>query len=510
MDKELRRNAPIEMEPEQFRELGHRLVDQISDFMESMPSGKVTPGESPRDVRLALGSKEGLPEKGSDPATLLNEATEMLFKHSLFIGHPRFMGFITSAPAPIGVLGDLLASAVNPNVGGWVLSPIASEIEAQTVRWIAEMLKFPTDCGGLLVSGGNMANFVGFLAARRAKAQWDVRAGGIGGENNRRLRVYTSKETHTWVQKAADLFGLGTDAIRWIATDSRQRMEIGALRQAIAEDKANGDLPFLVVGTGGSVSTGAVDPLFEIAAICKEEDLWFHVDGAYGGFAAAVPEELGCPPDLKGLSLADSVAIDPHKWLYAPLEAGCALVRRRADLHDTFDYHPSYYYMEEYKDEPEINYHEFGMQNSRGFRALKVWLALRQVGREGYVGMLAEDIALTRMMYEAVGQEPDLERYTCDLSIATFRYVPPDLRGSSEEHEEYLNKLNSELVIRIQASGELFITNAVIGGKFLLRACIVNFRTSEADVRALPGIVVRLGREMDAELRKAQVAAQQA
>lgn len=503
MDKDMTRNAPLEMGADQFRELGHRLVDQIADFMGSMPQGKVTSGESPREIRQALGSKAGLPEKGSDPAALLDEAGKLLFEHSLHIGHPRFLGFITASPAPIGVLGDLLASAVNPNVGGWVLSPMASEIEAQTIRWIAELLNYPTDCGGLLVSGGNMANFVGFLAARRAKATGNVRAVGM---SDQKLKVYTSAETHTWVQKAADLFGLGTNAIRWISTDDRQRMDIEALKKAIAEDKANGDLPFLVVGTGGSVSTGAVDPLFDIAAICKEEDLWFHVDGAYGGFASAVPEELGCPPDLKGLSLADSVAIDPHKWLYAPLEAGCALVRRKVDLHDTFDYHPVYYFMEEYEDEPEINYHEFGMQNSRGFRALKVWLALRQVGREGYVNMLAEDIALSRTMFEAVAQEPNLERYTCDLSITTFRYVPADLRDGSAEHEEYLNKLNSELVIKIQASGELFITNAVINGKFLLRACIVNFRTSEADVRALPGIVVKMGQTVDAALRKAQVA----
>lgn len=497
------RNAPIEMSPDRFRDLGHRLVDTIADFMGTMPQGKVTPGETPKQVRAALKADTGLPEHGSDPAFLLDEAGRLLFDHSLFIGHPRFMGFITAPPAPIGALGELLASSVNPNVGGWVLSPMASEIETQTVRWIAELLDYPTDCGGLLVSGGNMANFVGFLAARRAKAPWNVRVGGMAGGN---LRVYTSAETHTWVQKAADLFGLGTDAIRWIETDSSQRMDTSSLRRAIEADKAVGDIPFLVVGTGGSVSTGAVDPLFEISDICKEHDLWFHVDGAYGGFAAALTTELGCPPDLKGLSLADSVAVDPHKWLYAPLEAGCALIRRRTDLHEAFSYHPPYYFMEHYDEDQELNYHEYGMQNSRGFRALKVWLMLRQVGRTGYVDMLADDVALTRLMFECVQQEPELEAHTCNLSIATFRYVPSDLRGIPEQ-EEYLNKLNSELVKRIQSSGELFLTNAIIGGKFLLRACIVNFRTSAADVRALPGIIVRLGRETDSMLRQVGEAA---
>lgn len=498
------RNAPIEMAPDEFRALGHKLVDRIADFMGAMPRGKVTPGETPGQVRAALGAGKGLPQQGSDPGGLLDEASQFLFDHSLFIGHPRFMGFITSSPAPIGALADLLAASVNPNVGGWVLSPAATEIEAQTVRWIAELLGYPADCGGLLVSGGNMANFVGFLAARRAKATWDVRSGGAISPDGKKLRVYTSAETHTWVQKAADLFGLGTDAIRWIATDDRQRMDVGALRKAIEADRAGGDLPFLVVGTAGSVSTGAVDPLPELSAVCKEYGLWFHVDGAYGGFAAALPEELGCPPDLKGLSLADSVAIDPHKWLYAPIEAGCVLVRDREILHDTFSFHPPYYYLQEHSEEPELNYHEYGPQNSRGFRALKVWLALKQVGREGYVRMLADDIALTRRMFEFVGQETELEAFTCDLSIATFRYVPSDLERGTEETEAYLNKLNAALVERIHTSGELFVTNAIIGGKFLLRACIVNFRTSLADVRALPGIVVRLGREADREMRGAR------
>ncbi len=495
------RDAAIDMAPDEFRALGHKLVDRISDFMATMPAGKVTPGETPAQVRAALGSTKGLPEQGSDAGGLLDEASQFLFDHSLFIGHPRFMGFITSSPAPIGALADLLAASVNPNLGGWVLSPAATEIEAQTVRWIAELLGYPTDCGGLLVSGGNMANFTGFLAARRAKATWNVRADGATSPDGRKLLVYTSAETHTWVQKAADLFGLGTGAIRWIATDNRQRMDVGALRKAINEDLKKGDLPFLVVGTAGSVSTGAVDPLPELSAVCKEYGLWFHVDGAYGGFAAALPEELGCPPDLKGLSLADSVAIDPHKWLYAPLEAGCVLVRDREMLHDTFSFHPPYYYMQEHEEEPELNYHEYGPQNSRGFRALKVWLTLRQVGREGYVRLMADDIALTRQMFALVSQEAELEAVTGDLSIATFRYVPSDLERGTVETEEYLNKLNAALVERIHASGELFITNAIIDGKFLLRACIVNFRTSIEDVRTVPGIVLRLGREVDRELR---------
>ncbi len=486
------RAAPLEMSTDEFRELGYRLVDRIADFLALLPERPVTPGEMPGAVRRTLGAGS-LPERGIEPRRLLDEAADLLFDHSLFNGHPRFWGYITSSAAPIGALGDLLAAAVNPNVGAWVLSPMASEIEAQTVRWIAELIGYPVDCGGLLVSGGNMANFVGFLAARWAKAGWDVRAAGILGGEGRRLRAYVSNETHTWIQKAADLFGLGTDALRWIPTDEHLRMDTAALRKQIREDLERGDRPFMVVGTAGSVSTGAIDPLSELAAICREHGLWFHVDGAYGGLASLLPD---APSDLKGLGEADSVAVDPHKWLYAPLEAGCALLRDAGALRAAFSYHPPYYHF----GEAALNYLDYGPQNSRGFRALKVWLGLRQVGREGYTRMISDDIRLAQELYRRVAAYPDLQAFTQSLSITTFRYVPRDLRPSPET-EGYLNQLNTELLTRLQNSGEAYLSNAVIGGKFVLRSCIVNFRTSLEDIEALPGIITRLGAEVDAAIR---------
>ena len=389
-----RRTAPLDLEPEAFRALGHALVDRIAGFLTELPERPVTPGEAPAQIRSALGNAS-LPEDGRDPAELLDEAFDLLREHSLLNGHPRFWGYITSSAAPIGALGDLLAAAINPNIGSFGLGPMGTEIEAQTVRWIAELLGYPVDCGGLLVSGGNMANIVGFLAARHAKAP-EVRVAGVA--STRPLRAYASAETHTWVQKAADLAGLGTDSIRWIATDNAQRMDLTALERAIEADRAAGDRPFLVVGTAGSVSTGAVDPLPAMADLCRRDDLWFHIDGAYGGFAVAAP---GTPEDLGGLRDADSIAIDPHKWLYTPLEAGCVLVRDREALRDTFSYHPPYYHFDNPEDEP-VNYYEYGPQNSRGFRALKVWLALRQAGRSGYARMIGDDIALAGELYRHV------------------------------------------------------------------------------------------------------------
>jgi aromatic-L-amino-acid/L-tryptophan decarboxylase len=491
------RVAPLAMAGDGFRRVGHALVDRIADFLESLPTRAVAPGDSPASLQALIGAGHPLPRGGTDAADLLSSTAALLFEHSLFNGHPRFFGYITSSPAPIGALGELLAAAVNANVGSWRLGPAATEIEVQAVRWIAEMIGYPRDCGGLFVSGGNMANFVGLLAARTAAAGWDVRRQGLTGSAARPLRVYASAETHTWIQKATDLAGIGTDAIRWIPTDEDLRMDTVALREALARDRAAGEQPMMVVGTAGTVSTGAVDPLAEIGRICREDGIWFHVDGAYGAFAAAVP---GTSADLKALRLANSVAIDPHKWLYAPLEAGCILAREADTLRKTFSYHPPYYH---FGDEP-TNFVDFGPQNSRGFRALKVWLALRQVGGEGYARMIGDDIRLSQRLHARVEAHPELEACTQGLSIATFRYVPPDLRGEagSAGTDAYLNELNEALLERIQRSGEAFVSNAVVRGRYLLRACIVNFNTRESDVDALPDIVARLGREMDAELRR--------
>jgi aromatic-L-amino-acid decarboxylase len=490
------RHAALAMDAPTFRAIGHRLVDQLAAFLESVPRRPVTRDASPSAVRAALDLTGPLPESGMEPAPLLEMTARLLFDHSLFNAHPRFFGYITAPPAPIGILGDFLAAALNPNVGAWILSPAATEIESQTVRWIAELIHFPARCGGLLVSGGNMANFVCFLAARAAKAGWNVRDEGVIDASGRRLRVYASAETHTWIQKAADLAGLGTSSIRWIPTDVQLRMDVTALSLQIDADVAAGDVPVMVVGTAGTVSTGAVDPLSKIAAICRERRIWFHVDGAYGGFAAAVPE---APDDLRALAEADSVAIDPHKWLYAPLEAGCALVRDPERLRSAFAYHPPYYHFEE----KGINYVEHGPQNSRGFRALKVWLALRQAGAAGYRRMISDDIRLSQTLAEAVRRHPELQLMTQNLSITTFRYVPADLRAKvgSDAIDRHLDALNERLLDRIQRGGETFVSNAVIGGRYVLRACIVNFHTGISDVEAVPIIVARLGHALDAAMR---------
>jgi aromatic-L-amino-acid decarboxylase len=281
-----KRQSPIDMDAGAFREAGYQLIDDIAGFLSTISDLPVTTAPTPRSLQEKL--PKGMPLTGSDPSALIKETWRLLVNNSLFNGHPRFWGYITSSPTPVGMLGDLLASAINSNCGAFVLSPLATEIEKQTIQWMGEFIGYHAG-GGIMVSGGNMANFVGFLAARKAKANWDIRKLGMQPSMGK-WRLYTSSETHTWISKAVDLFGLGLDAIRWIPVDKDQRMDVSELDQIITQDKKGGLVPFLVVGTAGSVGTGSVDQLNEIAAICKKHDCWFHIDGAYGGFASALPE----------------------------------------------------------------------------------------------------------------------------------------------------------------------------------------------------------------------------
>ena len=488
--------SALDMTGAEFREIGHALVDEIAAFFDSLPERKLTRDAGPDEIRRLLGTQE-LPEGGTDTASLFAEVAPLLFDNSLHNGHPKFLGYITSSAAPLGALADLLAAAVNANVGKWDLSPMASEVESQAVRWLADLIGYELDASGLMVSGGNMANILGFIAGRTAKAPWDIRKDGNYGDS-RKMTAYVSAETHTWVQKAADICGLGADSIRWIETDADGRMRVDALRARLEQDRNDGCLPFLVVATAGSVSTGVVDPVRKLAAICREQGLWLHADGAYGAPAAVLPE---APEDLRSLRLADSVALDPHKWLYCPLEAACVVTRDPEALRNAFAFYPQYYMLDAEQDEG-TNFYQLGMQNSRGFRALKVWLALRAAGRKGYEESIRQDVVLAQRLHDLAAGHREFEAGSVHLSITTFRFVPQDLQGNdSSDTEEYLNRLNQALLAEIQAGGELYVSNAVANNRYLLRACIVNFRTTEEDIDALPEAIAAIGRRLDRQLR---------
>ena len=486
------RPSPINMDAESFRETGYQLINDIASFLSYLPDFPVTTAPTPKSLQAKI--PNSIPLTGMDPVELIRETWDLLIQNSLFNGHPKFWGYITSSPAPLGMLGDLMASAVNSNCGAFVLSPMATELEKQTIQWLGEWIGYPA-AGGIMVSGGNMANFVGFLAARKAKSTWDIRKLGLGPAGGK-WRIYTSAETHTWISKAADLFGLGLDAIQWIPVDADQRMDVAVLEQKITEDEKQGLTPLLVTGTAGSVGTGAIDPLNEIAALCKKHDCWFHIDGAYGGFAAALPE---LKKDFQGMDLADSIAIDPHKWLYSPLEAGCTLVKNANALTDAFSFHPTYYNFDG-EEEPQTNFYERGLQNSRGFRALKVWLTFRQLGAEGHIQLIREDIQLAKKLFDLLNEQDEIETFTQHLSITTFRYRPSGYGGSGDQ--EYLNVLNQAILNKLQSGGEVFPSNAVLNGHFLLRVCIVNFRTKLRDIQLLPAIVIKEGRQIHQDLSK--------
>ena len=487
------RNAVVEMNGAEFRKAGYLVIDKIAGFLDDIRQKRVTKSASSKQLADNIGQGP-MPEDGRSATDIISRATDILFNHSLLNGHPKFLGYITSSAAPIGALADLLAASVNPNVGAQVLSPVATEIEKQVIKWLGAFIGVPASFDGILVSGGNMANFTAFFAAIAQKIPGSKKTG-ISHAVNKPL-LYCSKTTHTWIEKAAALCGIGTNSIRWIPADSTNRMNITILEQTIQEDKKNGLWPIMVIGTAGDVSTGAVDDLKAIAAICKLNDCWFHVDGAYGIPAAVVPELKIL---FEGMTEADSIALDPHKWLYAPLEAGCTLVKNPNHLIQTYSSHPVYYHFTNEGEETTArNFYEYGFQNSRGFRALKVWMILQQAGRNGYIEMIKKDRELSILLFLLADRHPELEAISQNLSITTLRYRPRDYK------EEDLNTLNESLLIELQQGGEVFLSNAIVMDKYCLRACIVNFRTSEKDIEEIVEIIVRAGRKITESIRSNQ------
>ena len=496
----MQRTSLLEMSSEEFRTAGHELIDQIATFLSTLRTRAVTQGMEPREIRNLTGDIS-MPEEGISVSEIIRDACKMMFEYSLFNGSPRFWGYITSSASPVSALADLLASSVNANVGAYILSPVATEIEKQTIRWIAEFIGYDSKSGGTFVSGGNMANFIGYLTARyhKFKQQSGDFKDTTDGELLTHIKhiVYCPEGTHTWIQKAARFFGHPGDIIRWIPLNDQYQINCRLLREQIAIDRENGHMPFLVIGNAGSVSLGVVDPLNEIAGICRDNGLWFHVDGAYGAPAASLDENSKL---FNGLKDADSIALDPHKWLYSALEAGCILVHDPSHLKDAFSFHPDYYNFDGDNEEIPTNFHEFSLQNSRGFKALKVWMGIRQAGKKGYRKMISDDIELARRFAQLAGTFPEIEVLTCYLSITTFRYVPDDL--NTEFKEEYLNFLNEQILNNIQIKGEVFVSNAIIEGMYCLRMCIVNFRTLESDIQMLIDVLLREGKECDRQYRK--------
>jgi glutamate/tyrosine decarboxylase-like PLP-dependent enzyme len=480
--------------PRRARAFTDRVAGLYEEFLERLPELPITHGRTAAAVREAVAID--VPEEPMSDDALIAYLRDVVFEHATFPGHPRFMAYVSGAGTVPGAAADLLAAGVNMNAGGWLLSPAATEIELKLTRTFASWFGLPPGAGGLVVSGGAMANFVGLKAARDHGAGWDVRRAGVGAGPP--LTMYLSEETHVVSSRAADMLGLGTDAVRHVPVDGDYRVRIDALREAIAADREAGARPFAVVASAGTVATGAVDPLGEIADLCAEESLWFHVDGAYGG-PAAFTDDLRAL--FEGIERADSIAFDPHKWLYTPLTGGCVLVRDMQTLPDAFSVTASYTYQDKERTGRGVDGSQIGPQFSRGFWALKVWLSLLAHGRRAYARRISHDAALARYLGRRVQERPDFE-LVCPvgLSICCFRYVPPDL-PAAQGRDEYLDVLNERLMTDVQQEGRVFFSNAVLRGRFVLRACIVNFRTEAEDLEAVLDVAAEIGGRLDAELR---------
>jgi aromatic-L-amino-acid decarboxylase len=469
------------------RALGGEVVELWGELLERLPTLPVGGRATADEVRAAV-TRE-IPEQPLAMEQLVDTLRTIAFEHSTYTGHPGFMAYISGSGTIPGAAADLLAAAINQNVGGWRLSPAATEIELHLCRWFAGRLGMPAGAGGYVTSGGAMAAFVALKAARDARAGWPVREQGTRAGPP--LTFYASAQVHDVNSRAADMLGLGRDALRVVPCDDAYRMRVDALRAAIARDLRDGSRPVAVVATAGTVATGAIDPLDDVADACAEHGLWMHVDGAYGGVAALTD---ALRPRFRRIERADSVAFDPHKWLYTPHSGGVIVVRDMQTLASAFAIEPSYVHEDKAVTGRGVDLYALGPQFSRGFHALKIWVSLLAHGWAAYERRIVHDTALATYLYERAAATPELETIgpAPTLSIACFRYVPSELRGDPSA-EPYLNRLNERLMAELQLAGRVFPSNALLDGRYALRACIVNFRTEAVDIDALLRQTVDLG-----------------
>jgi aromatic-L-amino-acid decarboxylase len=442
----------------------------VSDAWRSFDRAR--PGEPAIDERLRELLHAELPEKASSVLAALDDAARVL-DVSIAQPRPRFFAFVGSSGLEIGVLGDILASCFDVNLAVW--AGAASEVEDQAVRWVSEFIRYPA-AAGAFTSGGTISN-VTALAAARERALPGSRRTGVGPS---RAALYCSREAHYSVVRSAELLGIGADRVRSLPQDDERRVVPDAVAEAIDADRAAGITPVAVVATAGTTLTGAVDPIDALADVCAERDVWLHVDGAYGVAAASTPSAAHL---FAGLERADSVTLDAHKWLYLPKACGVVLVRRREDLHGALAHEEDYIPHER----PDHHMVDITLEYSRPFRALKLWLAFRAHGAEAIREAIGRNLGQARLLHAEIARHDDLEALCGEppLSVVPFRHVPEGV-ADLDEH-------NARLVEALQADGRVWIAPARVDGTVCLRPCIVNYRTTDDDVRALVDLTRELG-----------------
>ena len=505
------RAATLDLPPAELEELGRAFSRMALDYL-ARPEGLPVFPETSAE-KLAGLFRGPLPVEGTGLDTLARDCEEVV-RQSRQNGHPRMFGYVASPATPVGAFASLLAAALNSNVTSWRSAPAPTEVERTVVGWLAEMIGFKAEglnesCGGLLTSGGSMANLNALFVAHRTHARAPAGRFGEGPDEaggaaaaaapdpsqaglwgaGAPATIYASDQVHLSIPKAADILGLGRGQVRAVPTDERFRVDVRLLRERVEADERAGLRPFCVVASAGTVSTGAVDPLDEVARLARERSLWFHVDGAYGALAASAASRRAL---FAGLGEADSVSLDPHKWLYTPLGAGCLLFRDPGRARAAFaGTEEGYIKVFEQEEDEAFAFWDYGPELSRPFRALKVWAVLSYYGARRVSAAIEEDCALAERMAELVGAAADFELLApVTLGICCFRYVPAGARRGLEaaggEERERLNRrldeLNARVMQRVQRGGEAYVSNAVLRGRFALRASITNYRTTRRDL----------------------------
>ncbi|HLS48318.1 MAG TPA: aminotransferase class V-fold PLP-dependent enzyme [Gemmatimonadales bacterium] len=478
----------LSLDPENWdamRALGHRMVDEMMTSLETVR-------ERPIWQSVSEAAREGLdqplPRGPEGAAKAYDDFVRHVLPYPMGNIHPRFWGWVIGTGTPLGALAEMLAATMNPNVGGGDHG--ATWVEAQVLAWCREMLGYPADSSGLLVSGGSMANLVGLAVARNATAGFDVRKEGVAGASGR-LMVYGSVEIHSSIQKAVELLGLGSDSLRLIPVNDAFEIDVAALEAAIAADRGAGHRPICIVGSAATVNTGAFDDLDALAEIARREGMWYHVDGAFGALAALDPD---LRPRLRGMERADSLAFDLHKWMYIPYEAGCILVRDAEAHRNAFTLTPGYLVRAARGlSAGEVWASEYGIQLSRGFKALKIWMSIKEHGIDRYGALVRQNVEQAQYLEALVRGTPALELLApVPLNIVCFRY-----RGDGTHTEPQLDAMTAELLVRLQEEAVAIPSLTSVRGRKAIRVAITNHRTRREDLDLLVREAVRIGGQLE-------------
>lgn len=472
----------LDMPAETFRELGSDFLDLAAQWLAEEPNAPVLRHCS--GVELADLLAEPPPEQGVDVDALLAELRDKVLRYSRHNGHPRQWAHVCASPDPVGALADMLAAIINQNVTAWRSAPAAATIERQVLHWLDALVGFDAGGHGLLLSGGSDAN----LHALGAAVEHAQRR--HPGTPRERLVLYTSRETHLSLAKAARFLGVGH--VRRLPVDAARRLQAVTVHAALADDRERGLVPVMVVGSAGTANAGTIDPLPALAAVCREADVWFHVDGAYGAPAALTPAYAFL---REGFAQADSLSLDPHKWFYAPFDIGVLLVRDPQRLRDAYAETSEYITVTETAPQESHAFWDHGLALSRRFRALKLWIMFKLRGVEAYRSAIANNITMREYLDACIAAEDQLELLSSDLSISCFRYRPPGRDASSPNGIE-LDRINTEIQRRLLATGEAMVSPTTLDGRYSLRVCIVNFRTTRNDIDWLVEQVLGFGRQV--------------